>query len=80
MRAYIPLLSLLVLALIGAAVFSTYVIWRSVIVPQAGREVAEKRKSAASLEQAERGIRHSDVEDAVIPLDPEPTATRKARS
>jgi len=80
MRGYYPLLALLVLVLIGAAVFSTYVIWRSIIIPDNAHELAEKRKSAANLEQAERGIRHADDEHPTVPDDLETAAVRKGRS
>ncbi|MCA9911358.1 MAG: hypothetical protein KC519_22045 [Anaerolineae bacterium] len=80
MRGYYPLLALLVLILIGTAVFSTYVIWRSVIIPDSAHELAEKRKSAARLEQAERNMRQPEAEPPDLLDESEIAATRKARS
>ncbi|MCC6615607.1 MAG: hypothetical protein IT320_19195 [Anaerolineae bacterium] len=80
MRGYFPLLALLSLILIGTAVFSTHVIWRSVIIPKGAHELAEKRKAAASLEQVERDFPQAEAELPDLPEEAESAATRKARS
>ncbi len=80
MKGYFPLLALLALVLIGTAVFSTFVIWRSVVIPKGAHELAEKRKSAASFEQVERNLRHPEADEATLPDEPEAAAIRKARS
>ncbi len=62
MRAYAPLLLVLVLALIGAVMTSTYIIWRSVIIPHSVEiEIEKHRMTPQSAYEPGRAL-NNDLE------------------
>ena len=62
MQAYLPLLLLLVTALIGAALTSTYIIWRSVMIPNSVEIEIEKRKMLPQSAHEPAPVTDDDLE------------------